>query len=81
MLFSFRHFLLESWVVGRKSVITVGRFNQEKPLPAPVCSRPITSLGRTTPSELPNFRTLSSITIPLRCCSTSLLVILYPVRP
>jgi hypothetical protein len=79
--FSFRHFLLESWAVGRKSVITVGRFNQEKPQPVPCVQSGDHFLGQDYPSQLPNFRILISITIRLRCYSTSLLVILYPVRP
>src|SRR5580700_2381955 len=54
MLFSFRHFLLESWVVGRKSVITVGRFNQEKPLP-PCVQSPHHFLGQNYPKRVAEF--------------------------
>jgi hypothetical protein len=70
-LFSFRHFLLKSRAGGRKSVITVGRFNQEKPQPVSCVQSGDHFLGQAYPSELPNFRTLSSIAIPLRCYSTS----------
>ena len=59
-LFGLRHLPLKSGIVGSQLVAAVWRFDQEQGALALVRSRLTTSFGRTTPSELPTLRTLSS---------------------
>jgi hypothetical protein len=55
----FRHPFLEAGIVGRKLVTSIRCFDQEQCFAIRGAERLITSLGNTTPSEFPNFRTLS----------------------
>jgi hypothetical protein len=54
------HLLREGRIIRRQLVTTIGRLAQEEAFAIALCRQLMTSLGKTTPSELPNLWTFSS---------------------